>query len=60
MAPVPAWLPFLHQNEPSSIALSRYSNQLVERQMRWMETLQEYYYYIVYFLGKFNVFADAL
>jgi hypothetical protein len=28
--------------------------------MRWMETLQVYYYEIVYVQGKFNVVADAL
>ena len=28
--------------------------------MRWMETLQEYDYEIVYVQGKFNVVADAL
>jgi hypothetical protein len=27
--------------------------------MRWMETLQEYAYEIVYVQGKFNVVADA-
>jgi hypothetical protein len=33
---------------------------LSKRQMRWMETLQEYDYEIVYVQGKFNVVADAL
>jgi hypothetical protein len=33
---------------------------LSKMQMRWMETLQEYDYEIVYVQGKFNVFADAL
>jgi hypothetical protein len=28
--------------------------------MRWMETLQEYEYEIVYVQGKFNVVADSL
>jgi hypothetical protein len=28
--------------------------------MRWMETLQEYDYEIVYVQGKFNVVADVL
>jgi hypothetical protein len=28
--------------------------------MRWMETLQEYDYEIVYVQGNFNVIADAL
>jgi hypothetical protein len=30
------------------------------REMRWMETLQEYDYEVVYVQGKFNVVADAL
>jgi hypothetical protein len=33
---------------------------LSKRQMRWMETLQEYDYEIVYVQGKFNVVADVL
>jgi hypothetical protein len=35
-------------------------SNLSKRQMRWMETLQEYDYEIVYVQGKFNVVADAL
>jgi RNase H-like domain found in reverse transcriptase len=31
-----------------------------KRQIRWMETLKEYDYEIVYVQGKFNVVADAL
>jgi hypothetical protein len=33
---------------------------LSKMQMRWMATLQEYDYEIVYVQGKFNVVADAL
>jgi hypothetical protein len=33
---------------------------LSKRQMRWMETLQEYDYSIEYVQGKYNVVADAL
>jgi hypothetical protein len=35
-------------------------SKLSKRQMRWMETLQEYDYEIVYVQGKLNVVADAL
>jgi RNase H-like domain found in reverse transcriptase len=35
-------------------------SDLCKRQMRSMETLQEYNYEIVYVQGKFNVVADAL
>jgi hypothetical protein len=35
-------------------------NNLSKKQMRWMETLQEYDYEIVYVQGKFIVVADAL
>jgi hypothetical protein len=33
---------------------------LSKTQMRWMETLQEYNYEILYVQGKFNVVADAI
>jgi RNase H-like domain found in reverse transcriptase len=35
-------------------------SNLSKRPMRWMETLWEYDYEIVYMQGKFNVVADAL
>jgi hypothetical protein len=35
-------------------------SNLSKRQMRWMETLQDYDYEIVYLQCKFNVVADAL
>jgi hypothetical protein len=55
------WSPYLHgsrfviQNVPSSIVLSGCSNQLVMRQMRWMEVLPNYYYEIVDVQGKFRI-----
>jgi hypothetical protein len=60
------WRPYLH-GSPFVIKTdhhpSRYldtQSNLSKRHMRWMETLQEYDYEIVYVQGKFNVVADAL
>jgi hypothetical protein len=59
------WRPYLHgsrfviktDHHPMRY-LDTHSNRS-KRQMRWMETLQEYAYEIVYVQGKFNVVADA-
>jgi hypothetical protein len=59
------WRPYVHgscfvikTNHHPLRYLDTQSN-LSKRQMRWMETLQEYDYEIVYVQGKFNVVADA-
>jgi RNase H-like domain found in reverse transcriptase len=60
------WRPYLHGSlfiiKPDHHPLRYLDTQsdLSKRHMRWMETLQEYDYEILYVQGKFNVVADAL
>jgi RNase H-like domain found in reverse transcriptase len=60
------WRPYLHGSR-FVIKTDHYpfryldtQSNLSKRQRRWMETLQEYDYEIVYVQGKFNVVADEL
>jgi RNase H-like domain found in reverse transcriptase/Integrase zinc binding domain len=60
------WRPYLHgsqfviKTDHHPLRYLDTQTNLSKRQMRWMETLQEYDYEIVYVQGKFNVVADAL
>jgi RNase H-like domain found in reverse transcriptase len=60
------WRPYLHgsrffiKTDHHPLRYLDTQTNLSKRQMRWMETLQEYDYEIVYVKGKFNVVADAL
>jgi RNase H-like domain found in reverse transcriptase len=60
------WRPYLHgsrfviKTEHHPLRYLDTKINLSKRQMRRMETLQEYDYEIVYVQGKFNVVADAL
>ena len=60
------WRPYLHgsrfviKTDHHPLRYLDTQTHLSKRQMRWMETLQEYDYEIVYVQGKFNVVADAL
>jgi hypothetical protein len=60
------WRPYLHgsrfviKTDHHSLRYLDTQTNISKRQMRWMETLQEYDYEIVYVQGKFNVVADAL
>jgi hypothetical protein len=60
------WRPYLHgsrfviKTDHHPLRYLDTQKNLSKRQMRWMETLQEYDYEIVYVQGKFNVVADAL
>jgi RNase H-like domain found in reverse transcriptase/Reverse transcriptase (RNA-dependent DNA polymerase) len=60
------WHPYLHgirfviKTDHHPLRYLDTQSNLSKRQMRWMETLQEYDYEIVYVKGKFNVIADAL
>jgi RNase H-like domain found in reverse transcriptase len=60
------WRPYLHgsrfviKTDHHSLRYLDTQTNFSKRQMRWMETLQEYDYEIVYVQGKFNVVADAL
>jgi RNase H-like domain found in reverse transcriptase len=60
------WRPYLHgsrfviKTDHHPLRCLDTQTNLSKRQMRWMETLQEYDYEIVYVQGKFNVVADAL
>jgi hypothetical protein len=60
------WRPYLHgsrfviKTDHNPLRYLDTQSNLSKRQMRWMETLQEYDYEIVYVQGKFNVVADAL
>jgi RNase H-like domain found in reverse transcriptase len=60
------WRPYLYgsrfviNNDHHPLRYLDTQTNLSKRQIRWMETLQEYDYEIVYVQGKFNVVADAL
>jgi hypothetical protein len=60
------WRPYLHgsrfviKTDHHPLRYLDTQSNLSKRQMRWMETLQEYDYEIVYVQGKFNVVADVL
>jgi hypothetical protein len=60
------WRPYLHGSRFVIKTVHhplRYldtQGKLSKRQMRWIETLQEYDYEIVYVQGKFNVVPDEL
>jgi RNase H-like domain found in reverse transcriptase len=60
------WRPYLHgsrfviKTDHHPLRYLDTQTNLSKRQMRWMETLQEYDYEIVYVQGKFNVVVDAL
>jgi hypothetical protein len=61
------WRPYLHgsrfvfKTDHHPLRYLDTQTNLSKRQMRWMETLQEYDYEIVYVQGKFNVVvADAM
>jgi hypothetical protein len=60
------WRPYLHgsrfviKTDHHPLRYLDTQGNLSKRQMRWMETLQEYDYEIVYVQGKFNVVADTL
>jgi RNase H-like domain found in reverse transcriptase len=60
------WRPYLHgsrfviKTDHHPLRYLDTKSNLSKRQMRWMETLQEYDFQIVYVQGKFNVVADAL
>jgi RNase H-like domain found in reverse transcriptase/Integrase zinc binding domain len=60
------WRPYLHgirfviKTDHHPLRYLDTRSNISKRQMRWMETLQEYDYEIVYVQGKFNVVADAL
>jgi hypothetical protein len=60
------WRPYLHgsqfviKTDHHPLPYLDTQTKLSNRQMRWMETLQEYDYEIVYVQGRFNDVADAL
>jgi hypothetical protein len=60
------WRPYLHgsrfviKTDHHPMRYLDTQTNLSKRQMRWMETLQEYDSEIVYVEGKLNVVADAL
>jgi hypothetical protein len=60
------WRPYLHgsrfvfKTDHHKLRYMDTQTNLSKRQMRWMETLQEYDYEIEYVQVKFNVVADAL
>jgi hypothetical protein len=60
------WRPYLHgsrfviKTDHHPLRYLDTQSNLSKRQMRWMETLQECDYEIVYVQGKFNVVAGAL
>jgi RNase H-like domain found in reverse transcriptase len=60
------WRPYLHgsrfviKTDHHPLRYLGTQTNISKRHMRWMETLQEYDYEIVYVQGKFNVVADAL
>jgi hypothetical protein len=60
------WRPYLHgsrfviKTDHHPLRYLDTQINLSKRHMRWMETLQEYDYEIVYLQGKFNVVANAL
>jgi hypothetical protein len=60
------WRPYLHgsrfviKTDHHPLRYLDTQTNLPKRQMRWMETLQEYDYEIGYRQGKFNIVADAL
>jgi hypothetical protein len=60
------WSPYLHgsrfviKTDHHPLGYLDTRSNLSKRQMRWMETLQEYDYEILYVQGKLNIVADAL
>jgi RNase H-like domain found in reverse transcriptase/Reverse transcriptase (RNA-dependent DNA polymerase) len=60
------WRTYLHgsrfvvKTDQQPLSYLDTQSNLSKRQLRWMETLQEYDYEILYVQGKFNVVADAL
>jgi RNase H-like domain found in reverse transcriptase len=51
---------FMIKTDPHPLRYLDTQSSLSKRQMRWMETLQEYDHEILYVQGKFNFVADAL
>jgi RNase H-like domain found in reverse transcriptase len=60
------WRPYLHfiryviKTDHHRLRYLDTQSNISKRQMRWMETLQDYDYEILFVQGKFNFVADAL